>query len=164
MNDNMDYKLTNYKSPAAIVKRTFTSGNKFSRSQIFHPDFYRLYKDNIELEANELPIFESCTRIGYILLTTKHLFVELQDQSHKIEIEKVIYESQVNKILERQSKRNRYMEYEFYSLITTDDVIITYAIDINSELLLDKCLSDVAWMVNKYRNIHEINNTTEKNG
>ena len=56
MNDNMDYKLTNYKSPAAIVKRTFTSGNKFSRSQIFHPDFYRLYKDNIELEANELPI------------------------------------------------------------------------------------------------------------
>lgn len=150
----MEYKLSDYKTAMAIVNRTWTMGKHFSRSQLFHPDFYNLYKPNIRFDEDELPIFECSTTIGYLLLTTKYLFVELQEQSHKIEVEKIVYQSRQAEILKRISQRHGYMEYDFYSLATTDEQLITYAVSIGYELILDKCLADVAWMVEKFRKVH----------
>lgn len=150
----MEYKLSHYKTASAIVNRTWTMGKHFSRSQLFHPDFYNLYKPNIRLDEDELPIFECSTAIGYVLLTTKYLLVELQEQVHKVEIEKIVYQSRQTEIHERKNKRHRYLEYDFYSLATTDEQLITYAVSIGYELILDKCLADVVWMVEKFRKVH----------
>lgn len=151
----MEYKLSNYKSAKAILKRTWTMGNHFSRSQLFHPDFQQpLYSTEVVMETDELPVVECCTAVGYIVLTTKHLYVKLQEQCHKVEVEKINYQSKQEEILARKLNRHRYMEYDFYSLATSDGQLITYAVNIGFELILDKCLSDMVWMVEKFRKAH----------
>ena len=151
----MEYKLSNYKSAKSILTRTWTMGNHFSRSQLFHPNFQQpLYSTKVVLEVDELPVVECCTAVGYIVLTTKHLFVKLQEQRYKIEVEKINYQSRQEEILSRKLNRHRYMEYDFYSLATTDGLLINYAVSIGFELILDKCLSDMVWMVEKFRKIH----------
>lgn len=151
----MEYKLSNYKSAKAILKRTWTMGNHFSRGQLFHPDFQQpLYCSKVVLELDELPVVECSTALGYIVLTTKHLFVKLQEQQHKVEIEKIVYQSKQKEILARKQNRHRYIEYDFYSLATKDGQQITYAVSIGFEQILDKCLSDMVWMVEKFRKAH----------
>lgn len=151
----MEYKLSDYKTATSILKRTWTMGNHFCRGQLFHPDFQQpLYNSEVELEVDELPIVECCMAVGYVVLTTKHLFVKLQEQQCKVEIEKIYYQSKQEEILVRKQNRHRYIEYDFYSLATTDGQLITYVVDIGFELILDKCLSDMAWMVEKFRKVH----------
>ena len=130
-------------------------GNHFCRAQLFHPDYQQpLYRSNIKLEENELPIFECCTGIGYLLLTTKYLVVELQEQLQKVQIEKIMYQPKQQEIIKRKNNRYKYIEYDFYSLITDDNRLITYAVDTANELILDKCLTDISWMVEKFRKVH----------
>lgn len=151
----MEYKLSNYKSASAILRRTWTMGNHFSRGQLFHPDFQQpLYSSEVVLETDELPVVECSTAVGYVVLTTKHLFVKLQEQQCKVEIEKINYQSKQEEILTRKQNRHRYVEYDFYSLATSEGQLITYAVSIGFELILDKCLSDTAWMVEKFRKVH----------
>lgn len=113
----MNYKLRDFKTPKSIAKRTWTTSQHFSKSQLFHPDFQKTMQlPYLILEENELPIFECVTRNGYVLLTTHYFYSKLNDVESKVEIENILYESRREEILKRKTERQHYHEVEYYSL------------------------------------------------
>jgi len=165
INNNMnDFKLTQHKTPENIHRRVFAKCKSFARSVLYpYSEFgkYELLNSRIQLLDGEIPIFESFTSQGYLLITTSNLYSEINvkmedsiySRSYFIPIEDIKYEGDIMDIITERKQRTIYQE-EIVKHVSTNngesvEVIIQTGMDEN---ILHELLTQIEWLCNKYRN------------
>lgn len=159
-----DFKLTQNKTPERIHRRVFAKCKSFARSILYPYNVdgnYDLQNSKIKLQEGEMPLFESFTSQGYLLITTSHLYseinVKMEDSSYNrsyfIPVEDIRYEGNVWDIVDEQKQRTIYQEEIIKHINTINgesvEIVIQTGID---ECILHEVLTQLTWLCNKYRN------------
>ena len=148
-----DFNLSEVKSPESIQKRCWTMVNNWYRpSRLYGPgSLYEEFK--IKLKENELPIYECISGAdNYLLITTSYFYSFCDNTEYKVKIELIDYVDQSENIQNDRKTRKEYCEYIKKEINTFYGESIPYYIEIgSSELMLNKCLVDIVWMCNKFK-------------
>lgn len=159
-----DFKLTNNKTPENIRRRVFAKCKSFARSVLYlfsENGKYELLNSKIKLQENEIPIFESYTNQGYLLITTSSLYSELKvkmddtiyNRNYFIPIEEIKYTGNILDIIDERKQRTIYQEEIIKHINTINgesvEIVIQTGID---ECILHEVLTQLTWLCNKYRN------------
>ena len=145
------FNLKNHKTPASVYKRCYTKAKSFDRSILFDSAMPAFKPYKINLEADEIPIFESHCASNYLLLTTSYFHSFYNEEIFSVRIEDIIYVNQNENIQIERKKRGNYMEYIDKELQTKDGKKIPFAVSTGAwEQILNSCLVDIVWMCNKY--------------
>jgi len=159
-----DFKLTDFKTPENIHRRVFTKSKSYSRS-ILYPisdtGKYDLQSDVI-LEEGEIPIYESYTDNGILLITTyfvhsiistlsKNSKLQKYDR-YKVRVEDIIYNRSIYEVIEERHNRFHYQECVLKHIDTVNgDRIPIYILTGVDENIFHEILTQLAWLCNKYR-------------
>lgn len=159
-----DFKLTQHKTPDSIHRRVWTKCKSYSRSIIYpisNEGKYELQKSEIKLQEGEIPIFESYTFQGYLLITTSHLYSQVKEKmedtiynrSYFISIENIKYTGDLSDIIRERKERTVYQEeiIKHIDTINGDSVEVVIRTGIE-EHVLHEVLTQIVWLSNKYRN------------
>ncbi len=159
-----DFKLTQNKTPERIHRRVYAKCKSFARSVLYQYSEnakYDLLNSKIQLQEGEIPIFESFTNQGYLLITTSFLYSDIKvkmedsiyERSYFIPIEDIRYDGNVWDIVEERKQRTIYQEEIIKHINITNgesvEVIIQTGINEN---ILHEVLTQLTWLCNKYRN------------
>ena len=108
----------------------------------------------VKLNENELPIFEcSGDADNYLLLTTSYFYSFCDNKEHKVKIENIVYIDQTENIQNERKTRTTYIEQIKKEIKNIHGESIPFYIEIGlSELMLNKCLVELVWMCNKFKN------------
>ena len=160
-----NFHLTDHKSPENIHRRVLAKCNSFARSILYpyHSDgTYHLQNSKIELHEGEIPLFESYTSQGYLLITTMHLYSNIKlkmgdtddNRSYFIPIEEINYTGDAWGIMAERKQRIQYQEEILKHIPTANgesiEVIIPTGV---TENILHEVLTQIVWMCQKYRDI-----------
>ena len=160
-----NFHLTDHKSPENIHRRIHAKCNSFARSILYeyNPDgTYHLQNSRIQLLDGEIPLFESYTSKGYLLITTTHLYSNIKlkmgdsdcNRSYSIPVEQITYTGNAWDIIEERKQRIQYQEEIIKHIPTANgesiEVIIPTGV---TENILHEVLTQLVWMCNKYRGI-----------
>ena len=157
-----NFLLTDHKSSENIQRRILAKCNSFARSILYpyHSDgIYHLQNSKIELQEGEIPLFESYTSQGYLLITTTHLYSNIKlklgdtdNKSYFIPIEEITYTGNTMDIDAERKQRTVYQEEIVKQISTTNgesiEVIIPTGV---TENILHEVLTQIVWMCNKYK-------------
>jgi len=159
-----DFKLTNNKTPENIHRRVFAKCKSFARSILYPYNVdgkYELLNSKIQLQEGEIPIFESYTNQGYLLITTSNLYSEINvkmddtiyERSYFIPIGDIKYDGDIMDIITERNERIHYQEeiIKHIDTITGEsvEVIIKTGVDEN---ILHEVLTQIEWLCDKGRN------------
>ena len=159
------FNLTDHKSPENIHRRIHAKCNSFARTILYAYNTdgtYHLQNSKIELHEGEIPLFESYSSKGYLLITTIHLYslikVKMGDtdynRSYSTPIEQITYSGNIWDIIAQRKERTLYQEEIIKHIPTANgdniEVIIQTGV---SENILHEVLMQLVWMCNKYRGI-----------
>jgi hypothetical protein len=112
------------------------------------------------LQEGEIPLFESYTSQGYLLITTTHLYSEVKlkmgdtesKTSYSVPVEEISYAGDILDIVEERKQRIQYQEEILKHIPTvigeSIEVIIQTGV---TENILHEVLTQIVWMCNKYR-------------
>ena len=158
-----NFHLTDHKSPENIHKRVHAKCHSFARTILYpyHPDgTYHLQNSRIQLQQGEIPLFESYTSKGYLLITTTHLYSNIKlkegeidyNRSYFIPIEEITYTANTWDINEERKQRIQYQEEILKHIPTITGESIEVIIPTGTtENILHEVLTQLVWMCQKYR-------------
>jgi len=159
-----DFKLTDFKTPENIHRRVFTKSKSYSRSILYklsETGKYDLQSDVI-LEDQEIPIYESYSDKGYLLITTSYIHSIISESSknsklqkydrYKVRVEDIIYSKSIYEIIEERHNRFHYQECVLKHIDTVNGNKIPVYIETGiNENLLHSVLTELFWLSNRYR-------------
>ena len=158
-----NFNLTDHKSPENIHRRVLAKCNSFSRTILYpyHSDgTYHLQNSKIHLQEGEIPLFESYSSKGYLLITTTHLYSEIKikmgdteyNRSYSTPIEQINYTYDIWDIVAERNQRTLYQEEIIKHIPTANgesiEVIIPTGV---TENILHEVLTQIVWMCQKYK-------------
>ena len=158
-----NFNLTDHKSPENIQRRIIAKCNSFARSILYplsEQGVYHLQNSKIHLQEGEIPLFESYSSKGYMLITTTHLYsfikVKMEDtdynRSYSVPVEEITYIGNIFDIVAERNQRTLYQEEIIKHIPTVNGESIEVIIQTGvSENILHEVLSQLVWMCNKYR-------------
>ena len=159
-----EFKLTDHKTPENIHRRVWTKSKNYSRS-ILYPisdtGKYDLQSDVI-LEEGEIPIYESYTDNGILLITTSYVHSIIstfsknprsqKHEKYKVRVEDIIYNRSIYEVLEERHVRFHYQECVLKHIDTVNgDRIPVYLLTGADENIFHEVLKQLVWLCNKYR-------------
>lgn len=159
-----NFKLIQNKIPENIHRRVFAKCKSFARSILYpynESGKYDLLNSKIKIQEGEIPLFESYTNQGYLLITTSNLYSEIKvkmkdtnyERSYFIPIEDIKYEGDIMDIIEERKQRTVYQEEIIKHINITNgesvEVVIKTGIEEN---IFHEVLTQLTWLCNKYRN------------
>ena len=160
-----EFKLTDHKTPENIHRRVWTKSKNYSRS-ILYPisdtGKYDLQSDVI-LEEGEIPIYESYSDKGYLLITTSYVHSIISTfcknprlqkyDRYKVRVEDIIYNRSIYEVLEERHARFHYQECVLKHIDTVNNYSIpVYVFTGVDENIFFEVLTQLFWLSNKYRN------------
>ena len=162
-----NFQLTEHKSPENIQRRIHAKCNSFARSILYpyNPNgTYQLQNSKIQLQEGEIPLFEYYSSLGYLLITTTHLYsnikIKMGDsiyyRNYSTPVEQISYTGNAWDIIAERKDRIQYQEEIIKHIPTTTgesiEVIIPTGV---TENILHEVLTQIVWMCNKYRVVEE---------
>ena len=159
-----NFHLTDHKSPENIHRRIHAKCNSFARSILYpyHSDAYHLQNSKIELHEGEIPLFESYSSQGYLLITTTHLYSNIKlrmgdtdyNRSYSTPIEQITYSVKIWDIIAQRKERTLYQEEIIKHIPIANGESIEVVIPTGvTENILHEVLTQLVWMCKKYRGI-----------
>ena len=160
-----DFKLTDFKTPENIHRRVWTKSKNYSRSilyQFSETGKYDLQSGHVTLEEGEIPIYESYSDKGYLLITTSYIHSIISESSknsklqkydrYKVRVEDIIYNRSIYEVLEERHNKFHYQECVLKHIETNSgDKIPVYIETGINENLLHSVLTELFWLSNRYR-------------
>jgi len=160
-----EFKLSDLKTPENIHRRVWTKSKNYSRSILYplSPIYkYELQSGHVILEESEIPIYESYTDNGYLLITTSYVHSIISESNknprlqkydrYKVRVEDIIYNRSIYEVLEERHNRFHYQECVLKHINTAQgDKIPVYIETGINENLLHSLLTELFWLCNKYR-------------
>ncbi|WP_243349360.1 hypothetical protein [Parabacteroides sp. FAFU027] len=150
------FKLSDFKTAEYVHQRCFTKSKHYSRS-ILYPlsaeGKYNLQSDLVLLGENEIPIFESYTSKGYLLITTSHIYSFVDNLRYQVRIEEIVLSQSIWDIIKERDTRTEYEEFIYKEIETKEGTIVPYYIESGvAENITHQVLTELVFMCKKYQN------------